>query len=637
MSDLGGYLWLIPALPLLASIVTAALGPRVLREQSQWPCILACIGSFILSVPLLLASYREYHPAPYFTWFHADDVDVGFTLRADPLAGIMLVTVTGIGSLIAIYSAGYMHGDPGYSRYFAEIALFIFSMTGLVLADNLLVLYAFWEGVGLCSYLLIGFWFTKPSAAAAARKAFLVTRIGDLGFILGIILLWAGLGHHLDYEDVFKNAEGHESLLTAACFLLFCGAVGKSAQFPLHVWLPDAMEGPSPVSALIHAATMVTAGVYMVARFMPLFRLVPHVLVIVAVIGAFTALLAAFIALTQTDLKKVLAYSTISQLGYMFLALGSGVQNLAAAAVVAAIFHLFTHAFFKALLFLSAGSVMHAMGNVIDMRRFSGLRHVLPTTHWTFLCGALALSGFPPLAGFWSKDEILAVALGAGRFEGVYAIYTLLFLSGLLTAALTAFYTFRAYFLTFWGPERIPPEAGEHAHESPPIMTIPLMILAVGAVGAGFLLWPFRSFILRTPRISELAEPEINHAILLVASILVVAAGIGMAWLMYYRNPGMAGRWVANLQALYQLSLNKLHLDEIYYAFVVAPLSGIAVVCRFVDLQVLDSIVDHLGQIPAFIGQLFRPIQNGLVQFYALAMALGLTVFLIALLRAFLG
>jgi NADH-quinone oxidoreductase subunit L len=634
MSDLGGYLWLIPALPLLASIVTAALGPRVLREQSHWPCILACIGSFILSVPLLLASYREYHPAPYFTWFHAGDVDVGFTLRADPLTGIMLVTVTGIVSLIAIYSAGYMHGDPGYARYFAEIALFIFSMTGLVLADNLLVLYAFWEGVGLCSYLLIGFWFTKPSASAAARKAFLVTRIGDLGFILGIILLWAGLGHHLNYEDVFRNAEGHESLLTAACLLLFCGAVGKSAQFPLHVWLPDAMEGPSPVSALIHAATMVTAGVYMVARFMPLFRLVPHVLVVVAIIGAFTALLAAFIALTQTDLKRVLAYSTISQLGYMFLALGSGVQNLAAAAVVAAIFHLFTHAFFKALLFLSAGSVMHAMGNVIDMRRFSGLRHVLPTTHWTFLCGALALAGCPPLAGFWSKDEILAVTLGAGKFDG---FYTILFLSALATAGLTAFYSFRAYFLTFWGPERIPPEAGEHAHESPPIMTIPLMILAGGAVGAGFLLWPFRSFILRTPRIGELAEPEINHAILLAASIFVVAAGIGMAWLMYYRNPDMAGRWAVNLQALYQLSLNKLHLDEIYYAFVVAPLSGLAIVCRFLDLQVLDSIVDHLGQIPAFIGQLFRPIQNGLVQFYALAMALGLTVFLIALLRAFLG
>jgi NADH-quinone oxidoreductase subunit L len=378
---------------------------------------------------------------------------------------------------------------------------------------------------------------------------------------------------------------------------------------------------------------MVTAGVYMVARFMPLFRQVPHVLAIVAVIGAFTALLAAFIALTQTDLKRVLAYSTISQLGYMFLALGSGIQNLAAAAVVAAIFHLFTHAFFKALLFLSAGSVMHAMGNVIDMRRFSGLRHVLPTTHWTFLCGALALAGCPPLAGFWSKDEILAVTLGAAHYDG---FYTFLFLSALATAGLTAFYTFRAYFLTFWGPERIPPEAAEHAHESPRIMTIPLIILSVGAVGAGVLLVPFRKLILRTSWVGNTFEPEISHVMLLAASILVVAAGIGMAWLMYYRNPGLAGRWAANLQALYQLSLNKLHLDEIYYAFVVAPLSGLAIVCRFLDLQVLDSIVDHLGQIPAFIGQLFRPIQNGLVQFYALAMALGLTVFLIALLRAFL-
>lgn len=634
MSDLGGYLWLIPALPLVASIVTAFLGPRLLRDQSHLPCIIASIGSFVLSVPLLLAANREYHIANYFKWFQAGGVDVGFTLRADALTGIMLVTVTGIGSLIAIYSAGYMRGDPGYARYFAEIALFIFSMTGLVLADNLLLLYAFWEGVGLCSYLLIGFWFTKPSAAAAARKAFLVTRIGDLGFILGIILLWAGLGHHLDYEGVFRNAKGHEALLTAACLLLFCGAVGKSAQFPLHVWLPDAMEGPSPVSALIHAATMVTAGVYMVARFMPLFHLVPHVLVVVAVIGAFTALLAAFIALTQTDLKRVLAYSTISQLGYMFLALGSGVGNLAAAAVVAAIFHLFTHAFFKALLFLSAGSVMHAMGNVIDMRRFSGLRHVLPTTHWTFLCGALALAGCPPLAGFWSKDEILAVTLGASEYS---SLYTVLFLSALATAGLTAFYTFRAYFLTFWGPERIPPEAGEHAHESPPIMTIPLMILAAGAVGAGLLLWPFTNLLLRTPSIGDLAEAHVSHALLLAASIPVVAAGIGSAWWMYYRNPGVAGRWAANLQALYQLSLNKLHLDEIYYAFVVAPLRGIATACKFLDLQVLDSIIDHLGQIPAFIGQLFRPIQNGLVQFYALAMALGLTVFLIALLRAFLG
>jgi NADH-quinone oxidoreductase subunit L len=635
MFDPTGYLWLIPGLPLAASIVIGFLGPRWLRDRSHVPCIVATLASCLLSVLVLIyVAQHQYRIAPYYIWFQTGNVEVGFTLRADALTAIMLVTVTFIGSLIAIYSAGYMHGDPGYARYFAEIALFIFSMTGLVLADNLLLLYAFWEGVGLCSYLLIGFWFTKPSAAAAARKAFLVTRIGDLGFILGIIVLWAGSGHHLTYESVFANAEGHDSLLTAACLLLFCGAVGKSAQFPLHVWLPDAMEGPSPVSALIHAATMVTAGVYMVARFMPLFHLVPHVLVIVAFIGAFTALLAALIALTQTDLKRVLAYSTISQLGYMFLALGSGIDKLAAIAVVAAIFHLFTHAFFKALLFLSAGSVMHAMGNVIDMRRFSGLRHVLPTTHWTFLCGALALAGFPLFSGFWSKDEILAVTCGASEHSGVYSI---LFFSALLTAGLTAFYTFRAYFLTFWGEERIPREAGEHAHESPPVMTIPLMILAVGAVGAGFLLWPFTRLIARTPGLGVMQEAEVSHLLLVVESILVVAAGIGLAWWLYYRNLGLADRWTANIQSLYQLSLNKFHLDELYYAFFVAPMTALAFVCRFLDLQVLDSIVDHLGQVPAFIGQLFRPIQNGLVQFYALAMALGLTVFLIALLKAFLG
>src|SRR5207253_5280798 len=332
--------------------------------------------------------------------------------------------------------------------------------------------------------------------------------------MLAMFLIFSKIGT-LDYSAVADKHQlqvGHLSTttVTAIALLLFLGAMGKSAQLPLHIWLPDAMEGPTPVSALIHAATMVTAGVYLVARCTPLFIQVPGVQLAVGCIGAFTALLAALIALTQTDLKRVLAYSTISQLGYMFLALGSGIdkEKLAAVAVVAAVFHLFTHAFFKALLFLSAGSVMHAMGNVIDMRRFSGLRHVLPTTHWTFLCGALALAGCPPLAGFWSKDEILAVALGACKYSGIFII---LFVSALFTSGLTAFYTFRAYFLTFWGEERIPPEAGEHAHESPRVMTIPLMILAVGAVGAGFMLWPFKSFIARTPNLGPIHEAEISH------------------------------------------------------------------------------------------------------------------------------
>src|SRR5262249_20021305 len=427
------------------------------------------------------------------TWFRAGDVDVRFLLRADPLTALMLVMITFIGSLIAIFSIGYMHGDEGYPRFFGEISLFIFSMAGLVLADNFVLLYAFWEGVGLCSYLLIGFWFTRPSAADAARKAFLVTRLGDVGLLLGILLLWvlcgraSPNGYSLDFDALFGNARRMDpSLLTAACLLLFCRAEGKSAQLPVRVWPPDAMEGPTPVSALIHAATMVTAGVYLVARCTPLFMLAPSAQIVVACIGGFTALLAALIALTQNDLKRVLAYSTISQLGYMFLALGSG-------AVVAAIFHLYTHAFFKALLFLAAGSVMHAMGNVIDMRRFGGLRHLMKWTHATFLCGAAALAGVPLLSGFWSKEEILGGALH--HHEAYHRIYVILFVIGLLTAGLTAFYTFRAYFLTFWGEERIPPEAGHHAHESPHVMTVPLVILAVGAVFAGIVVEPFNHWL----------------------------------------------------------------------------------------------------------------------------------------------
>jgi NADH-quinone oxidoreductase subunit L len=554
---------------------------------------------------------------------------VGLTLRADSLTAIMLVTVTFIGSLIAIYSAGYMHGDPGYPRYFAAVALFLFSMTGLVLADNYILLYAFWEGVGLCSYLLVGFWFTKPSAAAAARKAFLVTRLGDVGFLLGILLLWAGMRtpageglYSLDYERVFANVSAQSTqLLTAICLLLFCGAVGKSAQFPLHVWLPDAMEGPSPVSALIHAATMVTAGVYLVARSSPLFFAAPEAQMTVAGIGAFTALLAALIALTQNDLKRVLAYSTVSQLGYMFLALGAGAAG-------AAIFHLFTHAFFKALLFLAAGSVMHAMGNVIDMRRFGGLRRLLPTTHWTFLCGAAALAGFPFLSGFWSKDEILAAAAEAPHH---HLFYLTLFWVGLITAGLTAFYTFRAYFLTFTGEERVPPEAGHHAHESPPVMTVPLMILAVGAVGAGFLATPFRDFLSRTETLGVHAD-HVMHWGLMAFSGAVALAGIATAWWMYARQPGLAGKVVARLHGLYQLSVNKFHLDELYDFFIVRPLAGFAAFCRILDLYVVDGLVDLVGQLPRLLGQLFRPVQNGLIQFYALAMTLSITTFLTVML-----
>jgi NADH-quinone oxidoreductase subunit L len=704
MSELRHYLWLIPGLPLLASAVTAFLGPRLLRERSHWPCILAVIASFFLSFAVFLTVHgmtghdepgsddRPMLRSDPYPWIPVGDEKTGlsavarFTLRADALTAMMLVMITFIGSFIAIYSAGYMHGDPGYPRFFAEIALFITSMTTLVLADNFLLLYAGWEGVGLCSYLLIGFWFSKESAADAARKAFLVTRLGDVGLFLGILLLWYTYGS-LDYDTIFggiveqtrQGTANHAVLLTAA-LLLFCGAAGKSAQFPLHVWLPDAMEGPTPVSALIHAATMVTAGVYLVARCTPLFMAVPEAQLTVACIGGFTALLAALIALTQNDLKRVLAYSTLSQLGYMFLALGCGVREggpgLVTFAVTAAMFHLFTHAFFKALLFLGAGSVMHAMGGVIDMRRFGGLRHKMPHTHWTFLCGALALAGIPPLAGFWSKDEMLdAVHQAAEHSTLAPGIYQLLFVSGLVTAFLTAFYTFRAYFKTFQGREVIPPEAGSHghgddhgdahgghdthgghgrhhdpathatsahgvAHESPHVMTIPLMVLAVFACGIGFLVGPlmpeglqFAHFVAQTPYFPHGGHEGVNWLMMAVSTV-IAAGGIGLAWLMYIKQPDLPARFAQKAQGLYQLSLNKFYLDELYYALIVQPLEGLAVFLRGIDLSVLDALVDLIGHVPRLLGGLFRPVQNGLVQFYALAMILGLTVFLLALVRS---
>jgi NADH-quinone oxidoreductase subunit L len=657
MFDLHTLLVLIPLLPLAGSAATAFLGPGLLRGKSHWPCLVGVMGSCVLAFLVLYQVANSSGPEPvqfYYTWFQTGGLDIGFTLQVDYLTAVMLVTVTFVSSLIAVFSVGYMHGDPGYPRFFAEIALFVFSMTGLVLAANFLLLYAFWEGVGLCSYLLIGFWFAKPSAAEAARKAFLVTRLGDMGFFIGLLVLWTHFGGSLEFASVFANAPKVDPVwVQAACLLLLCGAVGKSAQFPLHVWLPDAMEGPTPVSALIHAATMVTAGVYLVARCSPLFELAPAAQLVVASIGGFTALLAALIALTQNDLKRVLAYSTISQLGYMFLALGSGLitqdgsRALLLAAVVAAIFHLFTHAFFKALLFLSAGSLMHAMGGVIDMRRFSGLRYALPTTHWTFLCGALSLAALPPFSGFWSKDEILGVAFRAAQEPGNAAsmIYALLFCAGVLTAGLTAFYTFRAYFLTFWGELKVPHEAGHHAHESPPVMLWPLRILSVGAVAFGFVFGPLPEWLdmpfgiadflgrntwLQNPPGGAVTEHGVN-VVLMIGSTAFVVAGIALAAAMYLQWPGSATKLASQINMLYQVSLNKFGFDELYYALVVRPMEILAEVCRWVDSWIVDGLVDLVGHVPAYAGQLLRPIQNGLLQFYALAMALGVAVFLLAM------
>jgi NADH-quinone oxidoreductase subunit L len=690
MFEIRTLLILIPALPLAAALLTAVLGPRVLRQRSHVFVVTAIGLAFAAAVVLLfrvqqfanerageggsnglravgaervftLWSWakieRAYAPAadmhPRLSMpsrspaLLARDFNIDVTLRADPLTAIMLVTVTAISLLVAVYSIGYMQHDPGYWRFFSYIALFVFSMTMLVSVSNFVMLYVFWEAVGLCSYLLIGFWFEKPAAAAAGKKAFLVNRIGDFGFALGLFLLWTTYGT-LDFHDTVGPGGGLQTagilgqfrlltpgmyasggLATAICLLLMLGACGKSAQFPLHVWLPDAMEGPTPVSALIHAATMVTAGVYMVARCTPLFAASADACRVVALIGGITALLGALIALTQTDLKRILAYSTISQLGYMFLGLGVGTV----AGITAGMFHLFTHAFFKALLFLGAGSVMHAMGGVIDIRQFGGLWRRMPTTHWTFLFGCLALAGAVPFAGFWSKDQIfVALSEQGGR------VYQVLYLVAICTALLTAFYAFRAYFVTFFGPEKIPAEAGHHAHESPRTMTVPLVILAFCSlvVGAYFeFTHGFANFLARTPSIAYLAQPggeSVEHAgghqSVMITSILVSLSGIGLAAVLYLGSRKKAALLAEAAQSvgLYQLSRDKFYFDLIYNLFVVWPLQGIANMAAWFDRNLIDSLVDFCGWIPRATGAMLRPLQGGMLQFYALAMVLGLLV-----------
>lgn len=683
---------LIPGLPLLAAVLTAALGRSVLRRAAHWPTVLALAGSLVLSTVLLFHVAGQMERAPgqsphgsageeptaahvipdeafplhtYWTWaaIHGaappaagelpsaagtGDFRVDVTLRADPLTCIMLVMVTLISTLVAVYSVGYMHGDPGYWRFFAYIGLFVFSMTMLVSVSNFILLYVFWEAVGLCSYLLIGFWYTRPEPAAAGMKAFLVNRVGDFGFALGVFLIWTTYGT-LDFHDtVAPGGEGicagvlgstrlqSPALLagggtaTAIGLLLMLGACGKSAQFPLHVWLPDAMEGPTPVSALIHAATMVTAGVYMVVRCSPLFAASPGALQAVAILGGFTAVLASLIALTQTDLKRILAYSTVSQLGFMFLAAGTGTLLGA----VAAMFHLFTHAFFKALLFLGAGSVMHAMGGVIDIRRFGGLRRILPRTHGTFLCGALALAGVIPFAGFWSKDLVLV----AVRQRGGEPLFEMLYWAATGTAALTAFYTFRAYFLTFWGERRVPHEAGPHAHESPGAMTWPLMALAVGAVGVGAYFegtHQFAHFLQATPQVAYLARHAPAEGLAPVSTLGVAAMGTAAALLgialaaFFYLGRRPVARRVAealDLVGLYRLSHGKFFIDEIYDGLVVRPLRGLARGAAVFDRYAIDGLVNLVGLVPRVAGGMLRPLQGGLVPFYALAMVLGLLV-----------
>jgi NADH-quinone oxidoreductase subunit L len=583
------------------------------------------------------------------------DFQIDVTLRADPLTAVMLVVVTFISTLVAIYSSGYMHGDRGYWRFYSYISLFVFSMTMLVSVSNYLLLYVFWEAVGLCSYLLIGFWYEKPAAAAAGKKAFLVNRIGDFGFALGIFLIWTVYGS-LNFHDTVaagnvtdmgvlgqaRLASGQfagGSLGTTICLLLLLGACGKSAQFPLHVWLPDAMEGPSPVSALIHAATMVTAGVYMLARCMPLYSVSPIALYAVTIVGGVTALLGAIIAITQTDLKRILAYSTISHLGYMFLAMGTGTLI----GVTAGMFHLVTHAFFKALLFLAAGSVMHAMGGVIDIRQFGGLRRRLPITHWTFLIGGLALVGMFPFAGFWSKDAILLAMAEKSPSGMIDPIYQFFFWTTLLGIILMAVYTFRPFIITFYGEEKLPEEAGSHAHEALPSMIVPLLILAIGSVVVGaWLEWSgvLTDLLARTPSLAFLGNEVHNaaqdelHTSIAIKSTALVLIGLSFTVLLYVGTRRTVEKITAamNLIGLYSLSYGKFFFDQLYIALIIRPLEIIAQFCDWFDSHIIDRLVDILGFIPKLLGSSLRPLQGGLVQSYALVMVLGVLILMIVLL-----
>ena len=576
--------------------------------------------SFIFSAGAVLQlsqAPERIHQVIQFTWlaglpFHMADgrlatftADWGFLL--DPLSAVMILVVTGIGFLIHVYSVGYMSHDNGYYRFFGYLNLFVFFMLMLVLANNYALLFVGWEGVGLCSYLLIGFYFHKKSAGDAGKKAFVVNRVGDAGFILGMLLMFSVFGtvKFVDVNQILRGGQFHAEatgfgVLSAMALLLFIGATGKSAQFPLYVWLPDAMEGPTPVSALIHAATMVTAGVYMVARSSALYQLTPQTSTIVAAVGAFTAILAASIALVQNDIKRVLAYSTVSQLGYMFLALGVG-------AYWVAIFHLFTHAFFKALLFLGSGSVIHALGGEQDMRRMGALKDKIPITHWTMFVGSVAIAGIPGFAGFFSKDEILWQAYSSKQGSNI------LYVVGLVTAGLTAFYMWRLMNMTFYGKSRVTPEVEAHVHESPATMTIPLSLLALGSVLAGWIgtpkLWGmsawFRGFEQwLEPAFTSAAIEAANEGahdastewILMGVSVAIALIGISIARYFYHHRPHIPDRIEATLAPLHGLLLNKWYVDELYdFLFVNGFAKGGGTVLGAFDRNVVDGAVNGAG------------------------------------------
>ena len=653
--------WLIPLFPLIGFLINGLFGKKIKNEA-----VIGGIGplmiflSFLVSCGILmqmigLPPEQRVFEKVVFPWIHSGHFKADMAFLIDPLSCIMIMVVTGVGTLIHLYSIGYMHGEEGFYRFFAYLNLFCMSMLLLVLGSNMLVMFIGWEGVGLCSYLLIGYYFHKKSAGDAAKKAFVMNRVGDFGFLIGLFTLywWFGSNHNIWTVNFMEiKAASHllpyGGVVTVATLCFFVGATGKSAQIPLFTWLPDAMEGPTPVSALIHAATMVTAGVYMIARMSFVFVKSPETMMVIAVIGAATAIFAATIGTAQNDIKRVLAYSTVSQLGFMFLAMGVG-------AFSAGIFHLMTHAFFKACLFLGSGSVIHSMHHALhkihshddaqDMRNMGGLRSAMPITFVTFLVSTIAIAGIPGFSGFFSKDEILWQAF-ANPYHGDLNI--VLWGTGAIAACFTAFYMFRLVFMTFFGESRINPKAKSYLHESPLVITIPLMVLGALAVVGGYIgmpkilgmlpnyfeHWLDPVFALATEYshkyVSHAAHP--SHALewsLMGLSVVIALVGIGIAFTMYVKNTALPGKFVATFPALHRAVYNKWYVDELYDYLFVNPCKALGqFLWKGFDVVIIDGVVNGVANVVMGFSGIFRYLQSGYLYNYALSMALGVVVML---------
>jgi NADH-quinone oxidoreductase subunit L len=644
------HVWLIPLFPAIGFLINGLFGKSLGKKVVSWvgPSVigLSFLTSILIFFELIGRPPSERHfEKVIFDWVVSGSFQTVIGYQIDPLSILMALVVTGVSFFIHIYSVGYMHDDPGFTRYFTYLNLFVFMMLNLILANNFLLMFVGWEGVGLCSYLLIGFWYEKDSASNAGKKAFVVNRVGDFGFLLGMFLLFINFGT-LDFTDIFGALQKNPQLINTATattitILLFVGACGKSAQIPIYVWLPDAMEGPTPVSSLIHAATMVTAGVYMVARCNVLYSMAPVAMAVVAIVGVATAIFTASIGFCQNDIKKVLAYSTISQLGYMFVGVGVG-------AFSAGIFHLMTHAFFKGLLFLGAGSVMHALSGELDIRKMGALRKKIPYTFWTFFIACLAIAGIFPFSGFFSKDEILWQAFSSSHG------HWLLWAVAALAAGMTAFYMFRALFMAFFGESRVDPHVAHHVHESPKIMTVPLMALAGLSIIGGWIGWPhvlgganhIHEFL--APVLGGGAESAKAHAgisllsqawasggeagghsaalevVMMVVSVVIALIGIGIAYLFYVKNPALpklvADRW----KRLYKLVYNKYYVDELYEILFINSLKNLGTgLWKGFDEFVIDGTINGIAYFIGLLSGVMRKMQTGLVQNYAFSMILG--------------